>query len=100
MMVHMYRQPLHIPHSGKPDQLCHAVIRPRTMQQMKARSYSNSFSIFEQKGTFLGIDTCSVTNLGDFSFCSKLLHDAETRSLKNRPDMNIILLQLAKENVM
>eukprot|EP00957_Ditylum_brightwellii_P062497 4742930-Ditylum_brightwellii.AAC.1 len=35
-----------------------------------------------------------MTNFGDFSSCSKLLHDGETRSLKNRPDMNTILLQL------
>eukprot|EP00957_Ditylum_brightwellii_P181734 13844641-Ditylum_brightwellii.AAC.1 len=66
---------------------------------MKAKKYSNSFSMFEQKRTFLGIDTYSVTHFGDFSFCSKLLHDAETRSLKNRPGMNILLSQLAKDNV-
>eukprot|EP00957_Ditylum_brightwellii_P192139 14625941-Ditylum_brightwellii.AAC.1 len=52
MMVHTCRQLLHILPSGKPDQLCYAVIRPRTIQQMKAKKYSNSFSMFEQKGTF------------------------------------------------
>eukprot|EP00957_Ditylum_brightwellii_P123789 9436371-Ditylum_brightwellii.AAC.1 len=66
--------------------------------QVKANKYSNSYLMFEQKGTFLDIDTCSMTNFEYFNFCSKLLHDTETRSLKNRPDMNILLSQLAKEN--
>eukprot|EP00957_Ditylum_brightwellii_P167932 12783290-Ditylum_brightwellii.AAC.1 len=66
---------------------------------MKAHTYSTLFSMHEQQGTFLGIDACSITNFGDFSFCSKLLHNAEVRSLRNRPDINALLTQLAKEKV-
>ena len=73
-MLHPPRQPFHILPSKQPDQLCHAVIKPRTIKPMKACKYSNSFQMHEQRGTFNGIDTCNVTSYGRFDFCSKILN--------------------------
>ena len=45
----------------------------------------------EQKGSFQGIDTCDITNFGDFTFTSKLLSENESISICNRADMNDLL---------
>ena len=49
---------------------------------------------------FNGIDTCSITNFGDFSFCSKLLDESESRAIAHRPDINALLGNLTKLNVL
>ena len=64
---------------------------------MKAQKYSNSFQLHEQRGSFNGIDTCSVTNYHNFALQSLLLGQYESRSIKNRPDINSMLTQLCKE---
>ena len=91
LMVPPCRQPYHILPSERPDQLCHAVIKNRTIKPMKASGYSNTFQMHEQRGTFNGIDTCSITNFGNFDCCSYLRHESECRSIKFRPDINPLL---------
>ena len=66
---------------------------------MKASKYSNTFQMHEQRGTFNGIDTCSVTNYGNFDFCLKLLDESEGRSIKNQLDTNILLIQLSNAHI-
>lgn len=68
--IHPPKIPSHIIPSAKGDQLCHAVIKPRLIKPMKAMQYSNTYQMHEQRGTFQGIDTCSVVSFGDFSECS------------------------------
>ena len=68
LYIHPPRQPHHTIPSQKGDQLCHAVIKPRLIKPMKASKYSNTYQMHEQRGSFQGIDTCNVTNFGDFSF--------------------------------
>ena len=51
----------------------------------------------EQQGCFNGIDTCNVTNFRQFDFRSKLLRDAESWSIINRPDINALLNDLVKD---
>jgi hypothetical protein len=99
LMIHPPRQPSHILPSSQPDQLCHAVVKPRIIRPMKSCAYSNSYQMHEQRGTFNGIDTCSVASYGRFDFCSKLLNDSECRSIKNRPDINALLSTLCKDKV-
>ena len=53
----------------------------------------------EQKGSFQGVDTCDITNFGDFSKTSILLDENESRSIMNRPDINVLLTNLQKQNV-
>ena len=66
---------------------------------MKASKYSNTCQMHEQRGTFNGIDTCSIADYGNFNFCSKLLDKSEGRSIKNRPDTNALLTQLSNAHI-
>ena len=66
---------------------------------MKASKYCTTYRVQEQRGTFQGIDTCNVTNFRDFSYCSRLLDESDSRSIKNRPDINVLLGNLEKEGV-
>ena len=66
---------------------------------MEGSNYSNTIQMYEQCGTFNGIHTCSVTNYGNFDFCSKLLDKNEGRSIKNRPSTNALLTQLSNAHI-
>ena len=66
---------------------------------MKASKYSNKVQMHEQRGTFNGIDTCSVTNYSNFDICSKLLDESEGRSINNCPGTNALLTQLYNTHI-
>ena len=95
--VHPLRQPKHILPCKYSDQICHAVIKPRTVTQKKAQIYSNAFQMQEQRGNFNGIDTCSVTQNRNFNLLSYLLEEYESRSIRCRPDINALLDQFVRE---
>ena len=96
-MIHPPRQPNHILPSQYSDQICHAVIKPRTITVPKAQRYTNTYQLFEQRGNFNGIDTCSVTQYRNFKLLSYLLQENEIRSLKGRADINALLTQIVHE---
>ena len=95
--LHVCKQPHHNLSSLKSDQLCHGVLKSRTIKPMQKRIYSDSYQMHEQRGTFNGIDTCNVTSYHNFNFRSKLQSENESRSIINRPDMNSLLSQLTRE---
>ena len=97
--IHPLRQPNHILPCKYSDQICHAVIKPRTITQMKAQKYSNTFQMQEQRGNFNGIDTCSVTQYRNFKLISILLEEYESRSIRGRPDINTLLNQFVKDEL-
>ena len=43
LYIHTLRQPNNILPCKYSDQMCHAVIKPRTIKQMKAHKYWNTF---------------------------------------------------------
>ena len=53
----------------------------------------------EQRGCFQGIDTCDVTNFGDFSKTSVILDENECRTIMQRQDINCLLTDLKTKNV-
>ena len=99
-----FKKYLHIPRypfkhnlpSEKGDQLCHATIRPRSISPMKASKYSNTYQMHEQRGCYQGIDTCSLSSVGNFSFLDPLLIESESLSLGNRSDIVSLLHKLQK----
>ena len=98
--IHPPRQPGgHILTSKHNDQLCHAVMKPRTIKQVKAKQYSTSFQMHSQMGSFKGIDTCDVRSFGQFNFTSVFLRESEGRSIIGRPDINSLLDKLERNNV-
>ena len=80
LYVHTLCQPNHILPCKYSDQMCHAVIKPQTIKQMKAQKYSNTFQMQEQRGSFNGIDTCNVTQYRNFKLQSILLEEYKSRS--------------------
>ena len=79
------------------DQLSHAVINPRSIKPMKKSKYSNSYQMHEQRGCFQGIDTCSISCVGNFSYWSILLNESESLTLAHRADILSLLGKLQKE---
>ena len=53
----------------------------------------------EQRGNFIGIDTCNVTNIRNFKFVSVLLEEYKSISIRGCPDIYALLNQLVKEEL-
>ena len=98
--IHPPRQPHHVIPSQKGDQLCHCVVKPRLIKPMMASSYCITYQMHGQRGSFQGIDTINVTNFRDFSFCSRLLDESESRSIKYHPDINFLLGDLEEKGLL
>ena len=69
------------------DQLTPAVMRPRTVQQFKAHSYSDSYQMSEMRGQFGGVDTFHITEQHNFGIDSTLLDKSEALAINGRRDI-------------
>ena len=98
MSIHVPRVPKNTLPSKFSDQLAHAVLQCRTIKPVKATQYSTQFQMNEQRGSFTGIDTFTLSEYRRFDMTSKLLGESEARAIKFRPDTNALLSQLVKEN--
>ena len=99
--LHVPRNPFrHNLPSNNSDQLCHAVIRPRSISGLKASKYSNAYQMHEQRGCFQGIDTCSIQKYGDFSYKEPILEENEALSLNQRDDLKELLSILEENKVL
>ena len=96
-MLHIPRCPHNILPCPFSDQLSHAVIKSRCVAQLKTSKFSNTFRMHFQKGCFNGIDTCNITSHHRFDLLSLFLNESEARSILQRPDINALMNQLAKE---
>ena len=92
-------QPYHNLSSINGNQLAPCIIKPWTIKPMEATKYANTYQMHKQKGSFHGIDTCNVTNFGNFNFTTILLDENESRWIVCRPDINILIMNLQKENI-
>ena len=97
MMIHPPRLPKHILPSRYSDQLAHAVIQCRTVKPMRKTKYSTQFELFEQSGTFNGIDTFGLTDFQNMEISSELLSHYESLAIYHRRDTNALLSKLAEE---
>ena len=95
--IHVPRSPIPTLPSSQTDQICHAVVKTRTIKPMKASAYSNTYQMNEQMGSFQGVDTCNVTNVCDFGHNSHLLRQAERLYVANRPDIVSLLSEFRKK---
>ena len=98
-ILHTCRQPKHSLPAPISDQLSHCVIVSRLLKPIRPKAYSTEFQMCEQRGTFSGIDTFSVTEYGRFDSCSLLLSECEARTITCRPDINALLSQLVQKKV-
>ena len=97
MCIHTPRLPKHILPSMYSDQLAHAVIHCRIVKPMKSTRFSTQFQLFEQKGTFNGIDTFGLIDFQNMEISSELLAHYESLAIVHRKDTNALLSKLAKE---
>jgi hypothetical protein len=88
----------HLPHNPKgvlssweSDQLTPAVIRPRTLKQLKVHKYSDSYQMQEMQGQYNGVDTVRVCEHHNFATDSKLLRDREEVALSGRKDLRLLV---------
>ena len=69
------------------DQLAPAVVRPRTINPVKAKYFSHTFQMHEMRGQFDGVDTIRVTDHGNFNRQSTLLARQEDLTIQGRSDI-------------
>ena len=96
-IIYPCRQPVHIPPTDRPNQLCHAVIPSRTIKHMKSSQHSTQFRMHEQRGTFNGIGTCSINMYGHFDFTSNASGELQSRSVCEHPNINALLTNPRRE---
>ena len=92
--LHVPRKPHHNLSSIYGNQLAHCIITPKAIKPMNATKYVNTYQIHKQKGSFHKIDTCDVTNCGNFNFTSIWFNENKSRSNACQPDINILITNL------
>ena len=98
--LHLPRQPQrYIVPTKEPDQLSHAVVKPRTIRSMKRKKYNTSYDTMKAVASYGGIDTCDVISSGRFNFMSILSQEKESLSIKGRSDTQFLLGKLVKDGV-
>lgn len=97
IFIHTPHLPKHILQSMHTYQLAHAVIHCRTVKPMKWTRYLTQFQLFEQKGTFNGIDTFSLTDFQDMQISSELLAHYESLAIVHRLDTNALLSKITED---
>ena len=73
------------------DQLCHAVVNPRTVKNTQVGYNSITYQMVEQRFSWNGPDTINISSVGKTNHNSLLLYQAEARSIANRSDMKSLL---------
>ena len=98
IMIHTCRSKHYLP-CYQPDQIAQVVVEIRTARRRKASAYSNEWQMFEQRGSFGGIDTCNHIEYGKFDTNSLLRHEVDNRTIHNRLDVNLHLDALCKHKI-
>ena len=82
------------------DQLCHAVMKPRTTRNMKIAYNSTGYQMVEQRVSFKGPDSINVCTVDKTDHNSILLQEAEARFYTNRTDMKALIKRNIDDGLM
>ena len=82
------------------DQICHAVVKPRTVKNMKVGYNSTGYQMVEQRSSWKGPDSINVSSVGKTDHGSILVQEAEARSYANRTDMKNLIQRLIDDGKM
>jgi hypothetical protein len=86
--------------AARPDQLAHVCLKPRLLSGQQ-RSVNNIIQeTVEQRGDYGGIDTCCLTDFGNFGFTSHLSQRNESLSLAGRKDIRSLLRNLNSSEIL
>ena len=94
--LHLPRNPRGVLPSIQSDQLTPAVVRPRTLKQLKVHEFLDSYQMREMQGQYNGVDTVQVCDHHDFSSDSKMLRDCEAVRTRNVAARTCLLWMLMK----
>ena len=89
--LHLPRNPRGTLPSLQSDQLTPAVVRPRTVKQLKVHEFSDSYQMQRMQGQYNGVDTVRVCDHHNFAVDSKVLRDREEVSLTGRKDLRALV---------
>ena len=67
---------------------------------MKRSLFNTSYETVEMRGVYGGIDSCNITEYGNFNFLSHLTALTESLSIRNRPDIRALVTRLLAEDVL
>ena len=97
--VHVPRHPKGILPDTSSDQIAHAVVTPRTIRPMRASQFSNSYQMHEMRGSYAGIDTMSVTDVGRFDVSSVIRENNENIMISGRKDIRGLVARKAQNGL-
>lgn len=97
--IHPPRSPNGVLPCRYSDQNAHAVVVPRTISPMKAKAYSTTFQMHEMRGSFLGLDTMSLSDYGRHDFISVIAKNDEVMSYCGRSDIRGLVRRHAATGV-
>ena len=98
LQVHCCRWKCNIS-SALSDQICHAVVKSRTVKHTKVGYNTIGYQMVEQRFSWKGPDSINISSIGKTDHNSILLHQAEARSVANRSDMKGLLKGLVDEGI-
>ena len=81
------------------DQIAQVVTQSGIIKFGKKATFSNEWQMMEQRGSFVGVDTCNHVEFGRFDRYSILRFDIESRAIYNRLDINAHLNVLCKNKI-
>jgi hypothetical protein len=79
------------------DQFAPAVMKPRTVQSVKRRKYSDCYHTVQMKGSYEGIDTLTLCNQGCYNIDDPLTIRQDSLAIQTRPDISSHIKKLAEE---
>lgn len=98
--IHPPRNPVSsIYPSTNGDQLAHAVLKPRVVKTIKCNNYSDTYQMQNCYGGYRGVDSCDITDIGNYSDSNILCNKNISLTLHERPDIRHKLSQLVQEKI-
>ena len=94
---HLPRKVLHPLASTRSSNLCHAVIRPRSLKSQISSKFNTAASVRTMVSGFSGSDTSCVSVNQSFLGGSRILLEEEVLSLKERPDIAHLAEAMVRE---
>lgn len=78
------------------DQLAHAVLNPRTIKSLRTGKYNDIYQMYSCRGSFRGLDTCDIVDVGNFSYTTTLEGRNRALILYGRSDLRQKMQQLVE----
>ena len=87
LYVHVPPNPLGPISSPFSDQLSPVVIQPRTLKTAQRKQYSDSYQVVRMNGSFEGVDSATLRQVGRFDKTDFVSEAQDRLSLSGRPDV-------------